>query len=197
MKFTPGERFEYNDGGYILLGMVLESITGQSFPDLIQKFVFTPAEMHDSGYFPTDQLPERTAYAYIHNPDGSWRTNFFAVPIIGAPDGGAYTTAPDLLKFWKALQTNRLLNPEMCQALLGPQITTDWVSPYTHYGYGVWIEQSNQEIHRYFAEGYDPGVALRSTVFPQENLTLTLIGNTSEALWPLYTSIEQILFDDA
>ena len=42
----------------------------------------------------TDQLPDRVAYAYIKNEDGTWRTNFFPVPIIGAPDGGAYVTAP-------------------------------------------------------------------------------------------------------
>ena len=58
MKFRPGERFEYNDGGYILLGLVIEKLTGISFPDYVQETVFEPAEMNDSGYFFTDQLPD-------------------------------------------------------------------------------------------------------------------------------------------
>jgi len=193
MKFLPGERFEYNDGGYILLGLVIESISGVNFAEYIQKVVFDPSGMEDSGYFFTDQLPERTAYAYIKNEDGSWRTNFFAVPIVGAPDGGAYTTAPDMVRFWRALIKKELLDEETTDFLLSDQISTSLKSPYTHYGYGVWIDNSNSEKKRYFVEGYDPGVALSSVVYPEENKILTIIGNTADALWPLYNQLEEFL----
>lgn len=192
MKFTPGECFDYNDGGYILLGLVIEYASGMEFSEYIAKHVFEPAGMVDSGYFATDQLPERTAYAYIHNDDGTWRTNFFAVPIVGAPDGGAYTTAPDMVRFWKALIGNRLLGAEMTGLLLNDQIATTWEPPFTHYGYGVWIEKVDK-VRKFFVEGYDPGVALRSAVYPTEGKILTLIGNTSEALWPLYKKLEKFL----
>jgi CubicO group peptidase (beta-lactamase class C family) len=193
MKFSPGERFDYNDGGYILLGIVIESLTGMSFPAFVQENVFNPAGMKDSGYFPTNQLPERTAYAYIKNPDGTWRTNFFAVPIVGAPDGGAYTTAPDMARFWKALTENKLLNADTAELLLKTQIATSWKSPYTHYGYGVWIDWPEKAVRKFFVEGSDPGVALRSAIYPDEDITLTVIGNTGDALWPLYREIEKIL----
>lgn len=193
MKFPPGERFEYNDGGFILLGLIVECVSGMDFTDYVSKIVFEPARMIDSGYFATDQLPVRTAYAYIRNDDNSWRTNFFAVPIIGAPDGGAYTTAPDMARFWKALIGNKLLNPEMTGLLLDEQITTGDEPPFTHYGYGVWIEKANDTVRKRFVEGYDPGVALRSAVYPQKGCILTLIGNTSEALWPLYKALEKSL----
>jgi CubicO group peptidase (beta-lactamase class C family) len=146
MKFSPGKRFDYNDGGYILLGLVIESITGMNFSAYIKERVFKPAGMEDSGYFPTDQLPERTAYAYIKKADGTWRTNFFAVPIVGAPDGGAYTTAPDMARFWRALTGKRLLNAETTELLLEAQIATSWKSPHTHYGYGVWIDQPEEVL---------------------------------------------------
>jgi CubicO group peptidase (beta-lactamase class C family) len=193
MKFSPGERFDYNDGGYILLGIVIESLTGMSFSAYVRENVFDPAGMKDSGYFPTDQLPEQTAYAYIKNPDGTWRTNFFAVPIIGAPDGGAYTTAPDMTRFWKALIENRLLNVETTEVALKAQIATSWKSPYTHYGYGIWVDQPEETVRKYFVEGSDPGVALRSAIYPDEGMTLTVIGNTEHALWPLYQEMEKIL----
>jgi CubicO group peptidase (beta-lactamase class C family) len=192
-KFSPGERFEYNDGGYILLGLVIESVTGMSFSECIQERVLERAGMKDSGYFPTDQLPERSAYAYIKKDDNTWRTNFFAVPIVGAPDGGAYTTAPDMFRFWKALMEKRLLNAETTRSLLKPQITTSWESPYTHYGYGVWIDRPEKDIRRFFVEGSDPGVAFRSTVYVEEGIILTLMGNTGRALWPLCKEIETIM----
>ena len=195
MKFSPGERFEYNDGGYILLGLVIESITGLSFSTFVKRNVLDVAGMKDSGYFPTDQLPERTAYAYIRNPDGTWRTNFFAVPIVGAPDGGAYTTAPDMARFWRALTEHRLMSTETTELLLKPQIATSWQPPYTHYGYGVWIERSGETVRKFFVEGSDPGVAFRSALYPEEDVILTVIGNTGEALWPLYEEIERGLFE--
>jgi CubicO group peptidase (beta-lactamase class C family) len=188
MKFLPGERFEYNDGGFILLGLVVESCTGQSFAAYVQENVFAPAGMMDSGYFATDQLPGRTAYAYIQNSNGTWRTNFFAVPIVGAPDGGAYTTAPDMVRFWKALLNHRLLSPEITRQLLSPQIATGYESP-THYGYGVWIDQPRDTLREFHVEGFDPGVALKSAVYPSEGLILTMIGNTNRALWSLYREI--------
>jgi CubicO group peptidase (beta-lactamase class C family) len=193
MKFPPGRRFEYNDGGFILLGLVIECVTGSSFSSTIEDHVLDRAGMEDSGYFAMDRLPERTAYAYIQDEDGTWRTSIYAVPIAGAPDGGAYTTAPDMTRFWKALFGGRLLSAEMTAQVLNPQIETAWDRPYSHYGYGVWMDHREDKNQRIFVEGADPGVALRSTVYPEEDLILTVIGNTEHALWPLYEALEKVL----
>ena len=145
------------------------------------------------GLFATDRLPERTAYAYIQNPDGTWRTNFFAVPIVGGPDGGAYVTAPDMARFWRALVTHNLLGAETTRTMLEPHVETADDPPSTHYGYGVWIEKSAEKIRKYFVEGFDPGVAMRSAFYPDSNVVFTMLGNTSRGLWPLYAEIEQEL----
>ncbi|MEE4194448.1 MAG: serine hydrolase [Anaerolineae bacterium] len=189
-KFTPGEKFEYNDGGFILLGLLCEIASGKVFPDLVQELVFDPAGMIDSGYFATDQLPKGSAYAYIHNEDGSWRTNFFAVPIIGAPDGGAYTTGPDMARFWKALFSHQLLSPALTAEMLKPKITTGWDAPYTHYGYGVWLYNDNGKPLMTYIEGEDPGVALRSAYLHEKDITLTLLGNTMDSLWGMIAKVE-------
>ena len=193
IKFSPGEKFDYNDAGFILLGLVIESVTGINFSEYIYENIFKPAGMNDSGYFSTDQLPERTAYAYIKNDDGSWRTNFFAVPIKGGPDGGAYTTGKDMYLFWKALTSYKLLNDESITIMLNSKITTSYKSPHTHYGYGVWIDKQEETIRKHFVEGFDPGVALRSSFYKKDNIILTMIGNTSKALWPLNKEIEKSL----
>jgi len=193
MKFVPGEKFDYNDGGYILLGLVVEALSGVTFQAYVQKSVFEPAGMADSGYFATDQLPERTAYAYIGNDDGTWRTNFFAVPIVGAPDGGAYTTAPDMASFWTALKENRLLGAETTRIMLESPVATSWKAPYGHYGYGVWIDRQEETVRKYFVEGSDPGVAMRSAVYPDDDVILTMLGNSGSALWPLCKEVEGLL----
>jgi CubicO group peptidase (beta-lactamase class C family) len=193
MKFAPGSRFQYNDGGYILLGLVVESVSDQPFVEFIAENVLVPAGMTDSGYFLSDRLPERTARGYIPNPDGTWRTNVFAVPIVGGPDGGAYTTARDMMKFWQALRENRLLSAESTRDLLRPQIAVSNEQPATHYGRGVWIQGSADHTRKFFAEGSDPGVAFKSAVYPESGVVLTVIGNTGRALWPLYRQLERLL----
>ena len=109
MQSTPGSTFAYNNAGYVLLGLIVEHVAGTPFADYVTAHVFLPGGMHDSGYFATDQLPARTARSYIENADGSWRSNIYAVPIVGGPDGGAYTTAADMALFWQALLAHKLL----------------------------------------------------------------------------------------
>ena len=74
MKFNPGERFCYSNGGFILLGIVIEEISSMSYTDFIQENIFELCDMSDSGFFSMDCLPERTALGYIDGKDG-WRTN--------------------------------------------------------------------------------------------------------------------------
>ncbi len=190
MKFTPGARFEYNDGGFILLGRVVEQISGLPFQDYVQQHIFRRAHMVDAGYFPTDQLPLRVALAYLENPDGTWRSNIFSVPVRGGADGGAYTSALDWHQFWQALKFCRLLGEQMTGLLLQPQVITGEDAPNTHYGLGVWIDMEGERLKSTFVEGYDPGVAMRSMVFPEQDLILTLQANTNKALWSLFLKLQ-------
>jgi CubicO group peptidase (beta-lactamase class C family) len=193
MQSPPGATFAYNNAGYVVLGLVIEQSTGMPFTDYVAEHVFGACGMHDSGYFASDQLPARTARAYIENPDGTWRSNIYAVPIIGGPDGGAYTTAADMARFWQALSLHTLLRGETSARLLAPQVATQSPAPYDHYGYGVWIETSATGIRKYFVEGSDPGVAFRSGIYPEHEMILTLLGNTGQALWPIYRELEAII----
>lgn len=189
MTFAPGERFAYNNSGFILLGLVVEALTGQSFTSYVQQHIFAPAGMTDSGYFWADSLPDRTAYAYLRRPDGSWATNIFSVPIVGGPDGGAYTTAGDMERFWTALSGGRLLNPEW---ILRARVPTGRSGPSAHYGYGVWVDEARGGPE-FFVEGSDPGVALRSTFIPGKEAIFTVLGNTGEALWHFYDPLKSAL----
>lgn len=193
MQHAPGATFTYNNAGFIVLGLIIEQCTAMRFCDYVSEHIFRVCGMHDSGYFAAAQLPARTASAYIENADGTWRSNIYAVPIIGGADGGAYTTAADMARFWQALIEHSVLNSESTTRLLTPQVATQLTPPYSHYGYGVWIETGANGIRKYFVEGSDPGVAFRSSVYPEQEMILTLLGNTGRALWPLYTDLELIV----
>jgi len=188
MKFSPGERFSYNNGGFVLLGLVIEAVSGMAYTDFVERRVFTPADMTDSGFFEMNDLPSRTAYGYLN--DG--RTNIYDVTIKGMPDGGAFVTAPDMAKFWDALFGNRLLGAEMTEALLHPHVAAN---PNTdgHYGYGLWMIADDAEVSRYAISGGDPGVAFISARFVAEDVELTILGNTESDAWPIYDQLKQLI----
>lgn len=190
MKFQPGAGFEYNDGGFVLLGLIIEEVTGMNYIEYIQENIFAMCGMKDSGFFVADKLPERTALAYIvdkyyagnfagncEGNDGDWRTNVFAVPPVGCSDGGSYTTAPDMVNFWDALLSGRLLKPETTQCMLQPHIDASCEGENVWYGYGVWLKKTGVEVTEYYVVGWDPGVAMISSVHVKEKVLITVLAN--------------------
>lgn len=190
-KFAPGARFAYSNAGYIVLALVVEHLAGMPFIDYVQQHIFARAQMTDSGFFAFDRLPERTAAGYLHDDDGTWRTNIYSIPVIGGGDGGAFVTAPDMAKFWAALFNHTLLDPAHTAALLTPHIPTQREG--RAYGYGLWIDQANEQITRYTALGGDPGVMFASVVLPQRGLECTILGNVEGPAWVLYGALNQAL----
>lgn len=191
MKFPPGERFSYNNAGFILLGLVVEQISGLEFSDYVEKIIFQRAGMSDSGYFRLDQLPERTAIGYI---DGelSWKTNMYSLPIKGGPDGGAFTTVHDLGRFWDALLNDQLLSRQYTELLLTPYIQED---DQTYYGYGVWISMRNSAIFKYFVMGSDPGVIMQSSVYVKDYIHAHIIGNINKGAGMIASKIDEFVLE--
>src|SRR5205823_1864589 len=76
MKFTPGDRFCYSNSGYILLGVVIEELTGMRFQDFVEQEIFRVAGMPRSAFFALNKLPNNTAIGYVEEAHG-WRTNVY------------------------------------------------------------------------------------------------------------------------
>lgn len=177
MMFQPGERFHYNNAGYILLGIIIEEISGLTFQEYVEKNIFTPCGMVDSGYFTFDQLPKNAAFGYIDDMvKGTWRTNIYSLPIRGGSDGGAYVTAPDMMKLWEGLMENKLLHEDMTNTLFTTHIH---VKEDEYYGYGVWISKRQGSIFKYHVMGYDPGVSFASSYYPETKVKLVIPSNKS------------------
>ena len=102
----PGDATRYNNGAYVLAGLALEEVTGQSFPDLVRGDVFQPLGMTCSGFWALDALEPDRAVGYLPpDPEASQgslastrRTNVDGMPARGLPDGGAQATATDLVR---------------------------------------------------------------------------------------------------
>ena len=192
MKFEPGGRFSYNNGGYVLLGLAVEAASGTAYADYVERHVFARAGMTDSGFFEMNALPPRTAIGYLD--DG--RTNIYEVPIKGMPDGGAFVTAPDMSSFWDALLGHRLLSPAVTSTLLYPHVATDpGGDDERHYGYGLLVAAKDGAVSHYTVTGADPGVAFLSAHFVDDDVELTILGNTEAEAWPLFAVLKQTILD--
>jgi CubicO group peptidase (beta-lactamase class C family) len=176
MKFAPGERFSYSNGGYILLGIVIEEVTGGLYREFVTKEVFGPAGMDDSGFFALNELPERTAVGYMPKEDGGFRTNVYNLPIIGASDGGAFLTAADSERLWTTFFEGGIVTPTTREAFLTP-----WsrVHETVDYGYGIYIWKG-PGVPAYFFSGSDAGVGFDSRHFPETGVTITILSNITD-----------------
>jgi CubicO group peptidase (beta-lactamase class C family) len=189
MKSQVGESFHYNNAGYILLGLIVEQASELEFSDYVQKHIFNKADMTQSGYFSFDSLPQNTALGYIDNPDGTWKTNIYSLPVIGGSDGGAFVTANDMAKLWNALMNYQLLNETYTNKLLS---THTQVNESGFYGYGLWIKKkTDNSILKYHIMGYDPGVSFHSAFYPDLSIKVVVCSNKSDGAFDIMSGIEQ------
>ena len=110
MMYLRGERFQYNNTGFVVLGIIIEIVTGMSFDEYLKVNIFSPCKMNGTGYYELDRLPEKCASSYIYDEDrDTYRTNIYSVDGKGTGAGGAFTTIGDIEKFWDNLIGNKLI----------------------------------------------------------------------------------------
>src|SRR6185436_16089189 len=108
LSFTPGSRVRYSNAGYIVLGLLIEQVTGVSYYDYVQRHVLEPAGMRATGFFPKAQrVPER-ASGYTSRFGIADQNNSDHLPARGSSAGGAYSTVQDLLRYVGALESGEL-----------------------------------------------------------------------------------------
>ncbi len=180
MKFNPGERFSYSNGGFILLGIVIEETSGTPYAHFIEENIFELCDMSDSGFFAMDRLPERTAFGYIDEEEG-WRTNIFNLPTVGSPDAGAFTTVKDVDKLWTAFFEEKILSKRLTKLFFKKAVKD---KDNRFYGHGIWIYHEEGKAPVHYLIGWDAGVSFRST-YPAKDSVITVISNTSAGAWAI------------
>ena len=119
MKYEPGERFNYCNGGYVVLALLAERASGVPFHDLVDQRVCRPAGMTDTSFLRSDELPGRAAVGYLD--DEGLRTNVLHLPVRGNGDGGIYTTAADVHALWDALFAGRIVSLDTVAEMVRPR----------------------------------------------------------------------------
>jgi CubicO group peptidase (beta-lactamase class C family) len=188
-KFPAGERFSYCNGGFVVLALVAERISGRSYQDLVRELVCSPAGMADTEFLRSDSLPGRAALGYVEI-DGQWRTNVFHLPVVATGDGGVYTTTADMARFWTALTAGRIVRPETLADMGTPRSEPDPGDPDRCYGLGFWLRPGSPEFRM---SGGDAGVSFWSSHHPERGTTLTVISNTMLGGWPMARFVESSL----
>jgi CubicO group peptidase (beta-lactamase class C family) len=165
-------KFVYNDSGFVLLGLVIEAITGKLFDQYIDENIFRTLGMNHTGYYELDRLPGNCANAYIKEDDGTLYTNIYSIDVKGTGAGGAYTNPFDITLFWDGLISGKLISKKTLDSMLTPKVETD----NGYYGLGIWL---TKELIPHFV-GVDPGVTFISKYDIKNNILTTIISNTAD-----------------
>jgi len=164
---VPGTEFEYSNYGFVLLGALIEKVTGRSYYDYVRDKIFAPAGMHA-----TDSLPESVAvpmrakgYMRVHR---AWVSNVDTLPYRGTAAGGGYSTVGDLLRFAGALESGKLLSKT-----LFAEATRSQKGPY---GFGF-IVDGDGASRMYGHDGGAPGINGSLRIFPTSGYVLIALSN--------------------
>jgi CubicO group peptidase (beta-lactamase class C family) len=174
-EFEPGTKWRYSNYGFLLLGAVIEKVSGRSYYDHVRERVFTPAGMRS-----TDSLPEDTAvaarsvgYTKRGAKSGGWQPNTATLPYRGTSAGGGYSTVEDLLRFATALQANVLLDAKHTELLVTPKASP---GAERQYGYGIATEERSGM--RCFGHGGGaPGMTGDLEICPKEGYVVAVLAN--------------------
>jgi CubicO group peptidase (beta-lactamase class C family) len=176
---SPGERFAYNNAGFVVLALLAERAAGAPFHDLVDDLVARPAGLTATGFPRSDALPSGAATGYLDAT--GLRTNVLHLPVRGSGDGGAYSTLADVHRLWDAVTAGRVVPPELVEEMTAPRSSS---GPGEHrYGLGVWLHPDDD--HVLVLTGHDAGASFHSVHDRGRGTTWTVMSNTSEGAWLL------------
>jgi CubicO group peptidase (beta-lactamase class C family) len=201
--FSPGERCHDCNCGYVLLGLLIETISGMIYRDYVRAHVFAEAAMTASDFFRMDRVNHNVAEGCDPSRDATgqvvgWKRNIYSFPPIGSPDACAYVTVTDLDRFLRAVMAGKLLSPELTRAFLSPQVVHSRRDNWTEmYGYGLrfYVDRSG-EIFCFEKEGVNVGVSGIISHFPDQGITATLPSNMEDGVWELAWKIHEMVVED-
>lgn len=181
MMYPKGERFQYNNTGYVVLGLIIERLSGLPFDEYLRISVFEPCGMYGTGHYELDRLPAKCANAYIWDEKRKeYYTNIYSVDAKGTAGGGAYTTVLDIDTFWSCLTDGKIIRDGLVSEMLKPQSSGNG----KYYGYGVWFYNTDSGFIP-FIQGQDPGVSFVSSCDFVNGVEITAVSNKGDDVWSL------------
>jgi len=213
LRFEPGTKHEYSNAGFVVLGAVIEKVSGESYYDYIRDHIAKPAGMSNTDFYAKTAhtpdlshgylsaagglLPQPQGGGKLHTMDkppapsaGSveWIDNMDKLPIKGNPSGGGYSTVGDMLKFADALLGYKLLGKQTTDLITTGQVDT----PIGEYGYG--FEELIDRGHRTVGHsGGSPGVNAIFRMFTDNGYTVIVLSNYDEAARAPYEEFVRLM----
>jgi len=145
LAFEPGTKWQYSNTGFLVLGKVIEKVTGESYYDYVWQHIYQPVNMNHTDSYELDLVNPNLAVGYDKEFTSNgivYKNNLFEHVIRGSPAGGGYSTVEDLLKFDKALRTNKIIDATQTALLLTPKPELN--SP--NYGYGFEFDPEHNMV---------------------------------------------------
>jgi CubicO group peptidase (beta-lactamase class C family) len=179
LSFEPGARMQYSNAGFVVLGLIIERVSGQNYYDYIRENIYQPVGMTDTDSYSLDERVSNRAVGYTNSDQNGRRTagerreNYPGIEIKGSPAGGGYSTVQDMLKFANALRNNQLLNSKYTEILLNGKQP---MGPDVKYAYGFGDHTLNGQ--RYVGHGGGaPGINAEFKVFLTLGYTIVVFAN--------------------
>jgi CubicO group peptidase (beta-lactamase class C family) len=190
LAFEPGTKWAYSNTGMLVLGAVIEKVTGQSYFDYVRENIYKPAGMTNTDAYELDLVTPNLAVGYQkeYKEDGTtrFRNNVFQHVIRGGPAGGGYSTVGDLLKFDAALRANKLVGAEYVRQLLSAKPELN--SP--EYGYGFGVDTKNRIVGH---SGGFPGISSNLDMFLDSGYTAIVMSNYGGGSQPVTGKMKELI----
>jgi CubicO group peptidase (beta-lactamase class C family) len=171
LEFQPGEKWNYSNSGYVLLGYLIEKISAQTYEKFVQENIFTPLGMKDSGYDSNSKIIVHRASGYTPGKDGVQNAGYIDMTI-PLSAGALYSTTEDLLRWEQGLFDGKLVSPASLQ-----KMTTPFLDDYAC-GVAVHVEKGHKLIdHGGGIEGFNTQLSY----YPDEKLTIIALSNLNGA----------------
>ncbi|MEG1410933.1 MAG: serine hydrolase [Romboutsia sp.] len=184
MMYLSGEKFQYNNTGYVVLGLIIEKVTNRPFDKYLEEIIFKPCNMLNTGYYELDRLPLKCATGYIYDDEKKeFYSNIYSIDVKGTGAGGAFTTVSDMENFWDNLLGRKIISDKMLSKMLSPQVDEQC------YGYGIWLKKISDDIFIPYLQGSDPGVSFFTSFDRERNTCIILISNFASNVWKLHRDI--------
>jgi len=192
LQNSPGAEWNYNNTGYALLAMVVERVTGESFPDWMADHVFGPVGMKDTAVRAhPGQIVPHSAQGYVPAGEGAFREASDIGAAMGA--GGIYTTVGDLARWMRNLGTGEVGGREIMEQMTTPYILT--TGDTTSYGFGLMMDRE-RGLRRVQHGGADAAHRSHFAYYPELDGGLVVLTNHGGAGGAINARITEVFFGE-
>ena len=173
LEFEPGSKWEYSNYGFLLLGAIIEKVSGSSYYEYVASHVFAPAGMTSTASLPEDSLVPGRSKGYTRDPEKKALTsNESTLPYRGTSAGGGYSTVRDLVRFANALREHKLLNASYTELLTTGKVDAMGAK----YAYGF-IDRVSGGVRLFGHGGGAPGMNGELSIDPQSGYVIAVLSN--------------------